>query len=167
MGLLEPRLLIGTPSACASVAAQTEELVSKVAAAADGNAMMVLDVDSRQHEVRLQAIDAPEKAQDRWRAPMRHLASRVSSQLVEVEYHTKDRHGRIVELVRLDGVDINHDQIAGGAAWFYWKHTRELPREMQTAYAAAEGVAKARQVGLWQSSLAVRPWKWWHRKPIN
>lgn len=65
--------------------------------------------------MRLQAIDAPEKAQGRWRAPMRHLASRVFSQQVVVEYHTKDRYGRIVGLVRLDGVDINHDQIAGEA----------------------------------------------------
>lgn len=59
MGLLERRLLIGTPSAYASVAAQTEELVSKVAAVAEGNTMIVLDVDLRQHEVRLQALDAP------------------------------------------------------------------------------------------------------------
>lgn len=47
MGLLERRLLMGTSFAFASVAAQIEELVSQIVAVADGNTIMVLDVDPR------------------------------------------------------------------------------------------------------------------------
>lgn len=47
MVLLERRLLMGTSFAFASVAAQIEELVSQIVAVADGNTIMVLDVDPR------------------------------------------------------------------------------------------------------------------------
>lgn len=153
-------LLAGAAVAVISLGAQGAELVGKVIAIADGDTITVLDADRRQHKVRLQAIDAPEKGQEHWRASKQQLAGRVFSQQVTVEYSKADRYGRIVGRVLRDGEDINLELLRGGAAWFYRRYAKELPAGIQSDYANAEGVAKNERRGLWDSASQVPPWEW-------
>lgn len=154
------RLIAGAACAVISTGIQGAELVGKVTAVADGDTITVLDAERRQHKVRFQAIDAPEKGQEHWRVSKQKLASRVFSRQVVVEYRKKDRYGRIVGRVSVDGTDINREQLASGAAWFYRKYARELPPEIQTDYADAESTSRSEMRGLWRKASPVPPWDW-------
>lgn len=158
--LLAQRLLAGAAFAVISLGAQGAELTGEVVAVSDGDTITVLDADRRQHKVRLQGIDAPEKGQDHWRVSKQHLADRVFAQQVTVEYRKKDRYGRLVGFVSRNGLDINREQLAVGAAWFYRKYAPELPQEMRTDYADAESAARIGKRGLWRNASPVPPWEW-------
>lgn len=157
------RLIAGAACAVISTGIQGAELVGKVIAIADGDTITVLDADRRQHKVRLQAIDAPEKGQEHWRASKQQLAGRVFSQQVTVEYSKADRYGRLVGRVRHDGKDINLDLLKAGAAWVYPRYAKELPSTLQYAYSQAEEVARSGGRGLWNDARPVPPWEWRRR----
>lgn len=38
---------------------------------------------------------------------------------VAVEFHKRDRYGRLVGKVLLDGMDVNLEQLKAGLAWHY------------------------------------------------
>lgn len=154
------RLLIGAACAVISIGTQGAELVGKVIAIADGDTITVLDEDRRQHKVRLQAIDAPEKGQEHWRASKQQLAGRVFSQQVTVEYSKADRYGRIVGRVLREGEDINLELLRAGYAWLYRRYAKELPGGMQYDYAAAEMAARSERRGLWGNTSREPPWEW-------
>lgn len=158
--LCAQRLIAGAACVVISTGIQGAELVGKVIAIADGDTITVLDEDRRQHKVRLQAVDAPEKGQEHWRASKQHLAGRVFSQQVTVEYSKADRYGRIVGRVLRDGEDINLELLRVGAAWLYRKYSRELPARMQSDYAAAEMSARKEKQGLWRYASPAPPWEW-------
>lgn len=153
-------LLAGAAFAVISLGAQGAELVGKVIAIADGDTITVLDAEQRQYKVRLQGIDAPEKGQDYWRASKQHLGEMLFAQQVTVEYRKKDRYGRLVGFVSRNGRDINREQIASGAAWFYRKYARELSPEIQSDYADAESASRSEMRGLWRIASPVPPWEW-------
>ncbi len=45
----------------------------------------------------------------------------VAGQQVTVEYQKRDRYGRIVGKVLLDGIDVCLEQVKAGFAWHYTK----------------------------------------------
>lgn len=153
-------LLAGAAFAVIPLGAQGAELVGKVIAIADGDTITVLDAKQRQYKVRLQGIDAPEKGQEHWRTSKQHLAGRVFSQEVTVEYSKADRYGRIVGRVLRDGEDINLEMLRVGAAWLYRKYSKELPARMQSDYAVAEMSARNEKQGLWRYAAPAPPWEW-------
>lgn len=161
------RLIAGAACAVISTGIQGAELVGKVIAIADGDTITVLDEDRRQHKVRLQAIDAPEKGQEHWRASKQHLAGRVFSQQVTVEYSKADRYGRIVGRVLREGEDINLELLRAGSAWLYRRYAKELPGGMQYDYAAAETAARSERRGLWGNTSHVPPWEWRARERLE
>lgn len=167
MGLLNRRLLIGAALAFVAFAAEGAELAGMVVSVSDGDTITVLDADQRQHRVRLQAIDAPEKGQDHWRVSKQHLAGRVFSQRVTVEYSKSDRYGRLLGRVMRDGKDINLELLQVGAAWFYRQYANELPRDMQSDYAGAEMEAARDRRGLWRNASPLPPWEWRSRKRLE
>ena len=57
--------------------AQADTLTGRVVAVADGDTVTVLDEHRTQHRIRLQGIDAPEKAQPFGERSRQHLAQRV------------------------------------------------------------------------------------------
>jgi len=62
-----------------------DTLTGKVIRIADGDTITVLDHTNTQHRIRLQGIDAPEKAQAFGNASRKHLASLVAGKTVTVE----------------------------------------------------------------------------------
>jgi len=103
----------------------------------------VVDRTGKEHKIRLAGIDAPERKQAYGLASRKHLASIVAGKQVTVEYQKRDRYGRIVGKVLVDGIDVCLEQVKAGFAWHYKKYqheqsaedrltpTRQLPRLFQ------------------------------------
>jgi endonuclease YncB( thermonuclease family) len=103
-------------------------------------------VVSTQHRIRLQGIDAPEKAQPYGNASRKHLASLVAGKTVTVQWYKHDRYGRIVGTVFVEGRDVDLEQLKAGMAWFYRYCQKELTPEDRKLYAQAERQGESRQV---------------------
>ncbi|MFB3088146.1 MAG: thermonuclease family protein, partial [Acidiferrobacterales bacterium] len=113
-------LLIGL-----SLAAPADSLTGKVVKITDGDTLYVLDANYQEHKIRLAGIDAPERRQAYGLASRKHLASIVAGKQVTVEYQKRDRYGRIVGKVLLDGIDVCLEQVKTGFAWHYKKYQHE------------------------------------------
>ena len=101
-----------------------ETLKGRVVKVADGDTITVLDAANVQHRIRLDKIDAPEKAQPFGDASRRHLATFVAGKIVKVEWTKKDKYGRILGTVWTMlpvRIDVNLQMVNDGYAWHY-KH---------------------------------------------
>jgi endonuclease YncB( thermonuclease family) len=86
--------------------AHAETFTGKVVTILDGDTVEVL-VDQRPQRVRLEGIDAPEKAQPFGARAKQRLADLVGGQVVTVESEKVDKYGRTVGKLTLNGVDVN------------------------------------------------------------
>lgn len=126
---------------------------------ADGDTLTVLGPDKKTYKIRLQGIDAPEKNQPFGQAckeSLMHLTDQ--QQLAEVEAYKKDRYGRIVAEVRVNGKDLALEQIKAGCGWHYKAYEKEQTAGEQKSYAKAEQQARAAERGLWQDAKPIAPW---------
>ena len=96
-----------------------QTITGKVVGVSDGDTITVLDEQKRQHKVRLEGIDAPESSQDFGQRAKQSLSDLVFGKTVTVISSKKDKYGRTLGKVTLDGKDINQEQIDRGMAWFY------------------------------------------------
>lgn len=124
----------------------------------------MLDSSKKQHKIRLQGIDAPEKAQAFGQASKRHLSDLVFNREVIAECGKTDKYRREVCAVLVDGQDANLAQVTAGMAWWYRKYQKEQTAQQRATYEAAEASAKAGRVGLWSEVDPVPPWDWRHRR---
>lgn len=144
--------------------ANAASIVGDVVAVADGDTLTVLDGSKVQHKIRLAGIDAPEKKQAYGNRSKQSLSDLVFSRLVTAETDKRDRYGREVGKVTVDGIDANLEQIKRGMAWHYKQYEREqLPLD-RALYADAEANARRSSVGLWSDVAATAPWEYRHRK---
>jgi endonuclease YncB( thermonuclease family) len=107
------------------LSAQT--ISGRVVRVADGDTITVLAADNRQVRVRLAWIDAPERGQAFGNVSRKSLAGLVVGKTVRVEEHDRDRYGRTVGTVFVDGSDVNLEQIRRGFAWVYDRTLSKLP----------------------------------------
>lgn len=148
-------------------ASATVPLQGKVVSVADGDTITVLDQNHKQHKIRLQGIDAPEKAQAFGDKSKQALHALVHGKTVEVVFTKKDKYGRIVGKVLLGNQDISHQQIKTGLAWHYKKYQEEQSMEDRDAYSASESAAKRQNLGLWSDAQATPPWDFRKNKQQN
>ncbi len=137
-----------------------DTLTGKVVKVADGDSITVLDNTNTQHRIRLQGIDAPERKQAFGNASRKHLANLVAGKKVTVKWAKRDRYGRIVGFVFVDGKDIDLVQLKAGMAWFYRYYQKELSAENRKRYAQAEEQARSERRGLWRDKNPMPPWEW-------
>ena len=138
---------------------EASELTVKVVSVSDGDTLKVL-VDSQQIKIRLGGIDAPESDQPFGQASKRYLAEAVAGQMVVVDFEKKDRYGRVIGKVLLDGADMNLRQVEAGYAWWYEYYKRDQSEADQQAYSAAEQQAKGSGIGLWSEPAPINPYDW-------
>ena len=131
-----------------SIPTSADTLTGKVAKITDGDTLYVLDANYQQHKIRLAGIDAPERKQAYGLTSRKHLASIVAGKQVTVEYQKRDRYGRIVGKVWVNGVDVCLEQVKAGFAWHYKKYQHEQSLEDQRLYADAENSARIGRLGL-------------------
>jgi endonuclease YncB( thermonuclease family) len=138
---------------------EAASLKGKVVSVADGDTITVLDDNKTQHKIRLQGIDAPEKAQAFGQKSKQSLHQLVHSKMVTVEFEKKDKYGRTVGKVLLNGTDVCLEQIKLGMAWHYKQYQSEQPKEDRDNYAQAEQSARAQVLGLWNDKSPTPPWE--------
>ena len=126
----------------------------RVVGVVDGDLMTCLDDSGGQHKVRLAEIDAPDLGQDYGTSAREKLADYVFGKTVQVVDQGKDRSGRWIARVYVDGVDINRELVAQGAAWHY------AAASSDPSLAPLQEQARSRRLGLWAQPDPLPPWEW-------
>ena len=134
-----------------------DTLQGRVVAVTDGDTVKVLDAAHTEWKIRLMGIDAPEKQQAFGNRSKSNLSDLVFGKNVIVEYSKKDRYGRTVGKILINGVDANLEQVKAGMAWHYKKYAKEQLFEDRETYARAEEQASAGRRGLWSEAEPVPP----------
>jgi endonuclease YncB( thermonuclease family) len=130
------------------------QLHLRVVGVHDGDTITGLDESKTQFKIRLDAIDAPELGQPFGQASKKALSEKVFGKSVTVIPKTKDKYGRTVGHVLIDGRDVNLEMLEEGMAWHYKKY------DHNARLARAEGEARAAKKGLWADRDPVPPWEW-------
>lgn len=141
------------------------DLQGRVLRVADGDTLTLLE-GQQQHTVRLAGIDAPEKSQPFGPQAQNHLAQAVLNQTVTVVYDKRDKYGRIVGKVLVQGVDANLAQVQAGWAWHYRQYQGEQSAQDRETYSEAERLSRAAQRGLWQGNTPPEP-PWDYRRRVK
>jgi len=82
----------------------------------------------------------------------------VHGKHVEVDWSKKDRYGRTVGKVIVNGMDANLEQIKLGMAWFYIEYQNEQSVQDRQEYSGAQNYAEANRLGLWADRSPISPW---------
>ena len=146
--LLLPLLLLFTLSA------QAETLEGKVVKIADGDTLTLLTPSNEQVKIRLADIDTPEKKQPFGNKAKQALANLAFQKQALIEVEAKDRYGRTVGVVFVDGLNVNAELVKQGMAWVYRKYTDD--KRLYTL----ESEAKQAKRGLWLDENPIPPWEW-------
>jgi micrococcal nuclease len=120
----------------------------------DGDTVLCLDADSRQHKVRLVGIDAPEIGQPFGTKSRDGLRALVLRKSVTVHEQGQDKYGRTLGSLEIDGDDVALRMLAAGLAWHFTRYSDD------EHLAAAEREARAARRGLWADPEPVAPWDW-------
>jgi len=143
-----------------SLTAWAETLTGQVVGIADGDTITILDAKNEHHKIRLAGIDAPEKNQPYGQMAKQSLFDQVYDRQVSIETNKRDRYGREIGKVLVNGQDANLVQIQRGLAWHYKAYEQEQEPFDRTTYSNAEIEARGEIRGLWKDSEPIPPWDW-------
>ncbi len=136
------------------------DITGKIVRVLDGDTVEILagNVATR---VRLNGIDAPEKAQPFGQRSRQALTAIVGGKTVLAVGEKRDRYGRLLATLILDGRDINATQVYSGMAWVY----RYKGLATESEYLRYERDARTARRGLWSEKEPVEPsiWRQRHR----
>lgn len=139
-------------------------LHGRVVGIADGDTVTVLDDSNTQTKIRLMGIDAPEKKQPFGNKSKESLSALIFNKQVVVEFNKKDRYGRTIGKITVDGIDANLQQIKAGLAWHYKQYEKEQSAEDRALYAQTEEQSRGERRGLWLDAEPTPPWDWRREK---
>jgi endonuclease YncB( thermonuclease family) len=154
------RLFAFVAIALLAASAQAAQWRGKVVAIADGDTLTLLDEARKQHRIRLDGIDAPERAQPFGQRARQSLAALAHGREAVADCPKTDRYGRAVCRVFVDGVDVGLEQVRRGLAWHYLKYAHEQGPQARADYARAEGQARSGRAGIWSTRDPTPPWDW-------
>jgi endonuclease YncB( thermonuclease family) len=146
--------------------ALADQLQGQVVKVSDGDTVTVLDEQRQQHVIRLAGIDAPEKSQPHGQKSKAFLSQAVFGRHVTVQFDKRDRYGRIVGQVVVQGEDANLQQLQAGWAWHYKQYQREQTPQDRADYAEAEVKARDKNLGLWHGQPPPEP-PWAYRARLK
>jgi endonuclease YncB( thermonuclease family) len=147
------RPLIAIVLLCTTGWIQAAEFTVKVIAVMDGDTLMVMQGD-RPVKVRLAEIDAPEKAQPYGMASQQSLAELVMGKQIHVTSRAIDDYGRMIAIVSVAGLNVNHEQVRRGMAWEYSRFHNNTP------VMALQREAQQARRGLWAGEGSIEPAQW-------
>jgi len=129
-------------------------LRGKVIFVADGDTVGLLDAERKEHRIRLEGIDAPERGQAFGTQSRQALNDLIYGQEVVVTYEKTDQYGRILGHIYWKDRWLNRDQLASGMAWHYRHFSGD-------AYLAElQKKAAAEKIGLWSGVTPEPPWRY-------
>jgi endonuclease YncB( thermonuclease family) len=150
-------------AACVSA----ETIRGKVIKIADGDTLTIIDSRNQQHRVRLAGIDAPEREQANYDTSRQHLAKLAYGKAVIIEWHKRDRYGRLVGKVEVERIDVGLEQLRDGQAWWFREYAHEQSAFDRSRYETAELEARINQRGLWKTGTPLPPWEWRAAKGVR
>ncbi len=124
----------------------------RVVGVSDGDTVTCLDENNQQQKIRLAGIDAPEIGQDYGKTSREALAGMVFGRSVEVVDDGRDRYGRWIGHLSIDGMNVNRQLVATGNAWHYAAYSNDQD------LAALQAQAQAQRIGLWSQPNPTSPW---------
>jgi len=125
----------------------------------DGDTIKVLH-NNKQVKIRLHGIDTPEKAQAFGKKAKQFTAKMVAGKKVAVQETDKDKYGRTVAVITVNGKNLNKSLVASGFAWVYRKYCKQ---SYCNAWLRLEANARNKKLGLWHDPHAMAPWDWRHK----
>lgn len=146
--------------AALAVPAHAVEWAGTIVGVADGDTLTLLDDAKTPHRIRLDGIDAPEKAQPWGERARQSLSALAFGRAARADCAKTDRYGRAVCRVTVDGVDVGLEQLRRGLAWHYVRYAHEQPAPVRATYREAEQQARVGRAGLWHDADPVAPWDW-------
>lgn len=134
-------------------------LVCLVVGISDGDSMTVRCAAAEpQRQVRIHAIDAPERHQSFSEAARNSLSALCLDSRARILPVDTDDYARTVAQVECRGEDAASHQVGAGLAWVYARYAR-----MRPDLPALQARARAERRGLWSDAHPVAPWLWRHR----
>ena len=126
----------------------------------DGDTLNVQKVENGKFvgeivKIRMFGIDAPEKTQDYGIESKQALEKMVNGKTLEIEEKNRDRYGRTVAIVYVNGKNINEEMVKNGNAWWYQEYDKK-DTKMQTY----QENAKKNKLGLFGKRGYVEPWNY-------
>ena len=136
--------------ACYSM--RREGIQSAVVAVLDGDICTVLH-DSHEEDIRLNAIDCPEKNQPYGKDAKKVTASRMLNKIATVQGKNVDRDGRAVgDVLLADGTNLNRELVKQGSAWWFFRYSQhETIKRLEVE-------ARDGKRGLWGDPIPIPPW---------
>jgi len=111
------------------------------------------DAGVAEHLLHVAEIDAPEIGQDFGKVSRDAMAGMVFGKTVEVVDEGKDRYGRWIGHVYVNGMDVNRQMVATGNAWHYAAYSKDQ------SLADLQAQAQAQKLGLWAQPNPTPPWE--------
>lgn len=134
------------------LAAPASAFQAEVVGISDGDTIVVL-YQNKEIKLRLHGIDCPEMHQAFGRAAKKFTSDQAFGKVADIEPQGKDRYGRTVALVNIDGTSLNESLLINGLAWVYTKYYKG-----ETWY-ALEHQARIDKVGIWSDDHPIPPWE--------
>lgn len=145
--------------ALVAVDCSSRDIAGRVTAVADGDSLTITDAAKRSYRVRLQGIDAPERAQPFSSVSKAALSRLVFGRDVVVVPQKIDQYGRIVGKLMVNDRDAALEQLRSGLVWFYTHYENEMTPADRAQYLAAQREARLARRGLWVEDRPVPPWQ--------
>ncbi|GMQ74856.1 MAG: hypothetical protein BMS9Abin01_0096 [Gammaproteobacteria bacterium] len=82
------------------------------------------------------------------------LAELTFGKTISVSTTTRDRYGRVIGQITVDGVDVKAELVRLGYAWVYRRYSNDAELLRLEKTVRAEGL------GLWADSDPIPPWEW-------
>jgi len=129
-----------------------EVLVGMISRTKDGDTIDFKSLDGRETTIRLEGVDAPEKAQRFGEESTEWISRKMFNKIGRAEITGKDRYGRSLGYLYVGDDWVNEDLLTAGLAWHYVKYNKD------TRLAEAQQTARRLGRGLWADARKVAPW---------
>ncbi len=73
--------------------------------------------------------------------------------MARIEWKERDRYGRTLRTVYVDGTSVNRELVRNGFAWHFKRYSKD--KELD----ALEAQARRQRLGLWRDPHPVSPWE--------
>jgi endonuclease YncB( thermonuclease family) len=121
----------------AGTAFAADQVEWRVVYVADGDTITCLDEGNKQHRIRIDGIDAPERGQPFGTVARDRMIALTKGKTATIHAHGNDRYGRLLSSAEIEHADVADRLVAEGLAWHYSRYSKDA------AMAAAERDARA------------------------
>lgn len=140
---------------------QVKTIAGKLIAVSDGDTFTLLTADNVQYKIRLNGIDCPEKGQDFSKKAKNYTFQFCQGKTVVAEILSKDKYGRSIANVSVNGISLNQSLVAEGLAWHFVKYSSDA------TLAQLEISARRKKLNIWSLANPMAPWVYRHRGELQ